>query len=135
MVVTHPTENKTERRAQGQTEIHAQFLGELNRGWVNASLVKQWGQQVDRSGGDMDEGWKKGLEDAEKVKDLSNEERLEALAVELLPSDEEWSDMEVSPGSKENKPEKNDSPNKKRRRIMVLDSDDSDGDTTFEPSK
>ena len=40
---------------------------------------------------------------------------------------------EVSPGSKENKPEGE--PVKKRRRIIQLDSDDSGEDETFNPTK
>ena len=38
----------------------------------------------------------------------------------------------MSPGSKENKPK---SPKNKKRKVMVLDSDDSDGDEDFKPSK
>ena len=45
--------------------------------------------------GEKDEAWIKGVEEAEKVKTLSNQERLDLLLVPLLPSDEEWSDQEV----------------------------------------
>ena len=41
---------------------------------------------------------------------------------------------QVSPGSKENKAQPK-SPKNKKRRVMVLDSDDSDGDEDFKPSK
>ena len=41
---------------------------------------------------------------------------------------------QVSPGSKENRAQLK-SPKNKRRRVMVLDSDDSDGDEDFKPSK
>ena len=47
------------------------------------------------SEGEKDEAWIKGVEEAEKVKTLSNQERLDLLLVPLLPSDEEWSDQEV----------------------------------------
>ena len=116
-------------------EIHVQFLGEQSRAWVSTGLVKRWEEKVDRSEGEREEAWRKGLADAEKVTSLSPEERLDVLLVTLLPSDDEWSEgeEETSPGAKENK--EAGSPSKKRRRIMVLDSDDSDGDPAFEPSK
>ena len=78
---------------------------------------------------------------------MSNEERIDLLLVDHLPSDDEFDSIadadastEVSPGSKENDPKAAKSPiasqPKKRRRILTLDSDDDSGDdATFEPSK
>ena len=73
---------------------------------------------------------------------MTNEERIELILVDLIPSDEEWdpdNSTEVSPGSKENDPKADKEPSgsrpKKRRRIMELDSDDSGDDQTFKPSK
>merc|ERR1719450_1657966 len=98
-------------------------------------MIRKWGENVLKDGED-DKNWVKGVKDAEEVANLSNEERLDVLLVNLLPSDEEWSDEEVSPGSKENKKKGGGKePEKKRRRIMTLDSDDSDGDADFNPSK
>ena len=75
--------------------------------------------------GEGDKNWEKGVRDAENVASMTNQERLGTLLVDLLPSDEEWSEDEVSPGSKENKPEVKDrgEPEKKRRRIITMDSD------------
>ena len=80
------------------------------------------------------------MADARKVESLSPVERLDLLLVHLLPSDEEdWDEdlqeEEVSPGSKENKPANGEPPNKKRKRIIIMDSDDSADDETFAPSK
>ena len=78
---------------------------------------------------------------------MSNEERIDLLLVDHLPSDDEFDSIadadestEVSPGSKENDPKAAKSPSasqpKKRRRILTLDSDDDSGDdATFKPSK
>eukprot|EP00092_Neocalanus_flemingeri_P028075 GFUD01030482.1.p1 GENE.GFUD01030482.1~~GFUD01030482.1.p1 ORF type:complete len:698 (+),score=201.77 GFUD01030482.1:315-2096(+) len=97
-------------------------------------MVKQWGETV-RGLRDWvgDKNWEKGVQDAEKVVTLSNEERLETLLVDHLPSDEEWSDKEVSFGSKwnEDKVEGMES----NKRILMMDSDDSDEDPEFKPSK
>ena len=82
-----------------------------------------------------------------QVENMSNEERIDLLLVDHLPSDDEFDSIadadastEVSPGSKENDPKAAKSPSasqpKKRRRILTLDSDDDSGDdATFEPSK
>ena len=135
MVCNHPTDKKTTRKG----EIHVQFLDTpVTRSWVPLTMIKRWGEKVLREG-EGDKNWEKGVRDAEKVAEMSNQERLDTLLVDLLPSDEEWSEedeMEVSPGSKENKPGPNgDEPEKKRRRIIQMDSDDSDNDESFQPSK
>jgi len=132
MVCNHPTEGKSARKG----EIHVMFLDTpVNRSWVNATMVKKWGESVLKDGAG-DKNWEKGVKDAEAVAGLSNEERLETLLVNLLPSDEEWSDEEISPGSKENKHKSvSQEPERKRRRIIMMDSDDSDCDEDFKPSK
>jgi len=132
MVCNHPTEGKSARKG----EVHVMFLDTpVNRSWVSDTMIKKWDESVLKDGAG-DKNWEKGVKDAEGVANLSNEERLDVLLVSLLPSDEEWSDEEVSPGSKENKDKGGvKEPEKKRRRIMVLDSDDSDGDEDFKPSK
>ena len=131
MVCNHPTAGKTYRKG----EIHVQFLDTpVTRSWVPLSMVKKWGEKVVKEGGPDLPSWVAGVEQAEKAVGLTDQERLDTLLVTLLPSDEEWSDEEVSPGSKENK-KTGVEPDKKRRRILVLDSDDSDGDESFKPSK
>lgn len=132
MVCNHPTEERSARKG----EVHVMFLDTpVNRSWVSDTMIRKWGENVLKDGED-DKNWVKGVKDAEEVANLSNEERLDVLLVNLLPSDEEWSDEEVSPGSKENKKKGGGKePEKKRRRIMTLDSDDSDGDADFNPSK
>ena len=85
-----------ERKVQGQKEYHVQFLGEESRSWISGDCVKKWKEREAKgSEGEKDEAWIKGVEEAEKVKTLSNQERLDLLLVPLLPSDEEWSDQEV----------------------------------------
>ena len=91
------TQDKVERRVQGQREYHVQFLGEQSRSWITADCVKRWEKEVNKSEGERDENWRKGVQEAEKVKTLSNQERLDLLLVPLLPSDDDWSDEEVSP--------------------------------------
>ena len=90
------TQDKVERRVQGQREYHVQFLGEQSRSWISADCVRRWEKEVSKSEGEKDESWRKGVEEAEKVKTLSNQERLDLLLVPLLPSDDDWSDEEVS---------------------------------------
>ena len=80
---------------QGQRERHVQFLGEQSRSWISADCVKRWEEEVNKSEGVKDESWRNGVKEAENVKTLSNQERLDLLLVPLLPSDEEWSDEEV----------------------------------------
>ena len=138
MVCNHPTSGKSVRKG----EIHVQFLDTpVTRSWVPLDMIKRWGDKVLKDGGEGDKNWEKGVKDAEKVASMTNEERLEILLVDLLPSDEDWSDEEVSPGSKENstkqpRESKDPGPEKKRRRIIVMDSDvdDSDNDESFKPS-
>jgi len=134
MVCNHPTEERSARKG----EVHVMFLDTpVNRSWVSDTMIKMWGDSVMKEGAG-DKNWEKGVRDANAVASLSNEERLEVLLVNLLPSDDEWDEEEeeVSPGSKENKERGGgNEPEKKRRRIMVLDSDDSDGDADFNPSK
>ena len=89
------TQDKVERRVQGQREYHVQFLGEQSRSWISADCVRRWEKEVNKSEGEKDESWKKGVEEAENVKTLSNQERLDLLLVPLLPSDDDWSDQEV----------------------------------------
>lgn len=84
-----------ERKVQGQKEYHVQFLGEHSRSWISADCVRRWEKEVNKSEGEKDESWRKGVEEAENVKTLSNQERLDLLLVPLLPSDEEFSDEEV----------------------------------------
>jgi len=134
MVCNHPTEGKSARKG----EVHVQFLDTpVTRAWVADRMIKKWGENVLKDG-KGDKNWEKGVKDAEMVVGISNEERLETLLVNLLPSDEEWSDEEVSPGSKENKEKavEGKEPERKRRRIIMMDSDDdSGGDEDFKPSK
>ena len=86
-----------ERRVQGHREYHVQFLGEQSRSWISADCVKRWEQDVNKGEGEKEESWRKAVEEAEKVKTLSNQERLDLLLVPHLPSDDDdWSDQEVS---------------------------------------
>ena len=86
-----------ERRVQGQREYHVQFLGEQSRSWISADCVRRWEAEVNKSEGEKDELWRKGVKEAENVKTLSNQERLELLLVPLLESDDDgWSDEEVN---------------------------------------
>ena len=92
LVCNHPTSGRSARKG----EIHVQFLDKpVTRSWVSISMIKRWGEK--------NTSWEDGVKQAENAAGLSNEERLELLLVTLLPSDEEWSDEDVSPGSKENK--------------------------------
>lgn len=144
MICNHPSTGKTERKK----ETHVQFFDDpVTRSWIDKDMIKAWSEKVEHT--ESDEVWKKGFADAKKVENMSNEERIDLLLVDHLPSDEELDDWdadeskELSPGSKENDPnaenkkeDKTEGQPKKRRRVMTLDSDDdSDGDQTFKPSK
>eukprot|EP00092_Neocalanus_flemingeri_P023710 GFUD01025715.1.p1 GENE.GFUD01025715.1~~GFUD01025715.1.p1 ORF type:complete len:395 (-),score=174.53 GFUD01025715.1:461-1645(-) len=119
LVCTHRGE--VERKVQGGMELNIWFLGENSRSWVASSMVRPWEEEVDKSGGDRDEEWRKGVEEAEGAVDLGDEERL-AL---LLPGEEDPADEEEDePESPEAKVKP---PSAKRRRIVVCNSD-SDSD-------
>jgi len=142
LVCNHPTEGKHHRK----NEIHVQFFDEtVTRAWIGESMIKSLDDKVPAPV-PKDVHWEKGVKDAEKVKGMSNEERIETLLVEMLPSDDEdgWGNEDVSPGSKENKPTKpknnektGETPPTKRRRIIMMDSDEDDSgdDKDFKPSK
>ena len=100
LVCNHPTEGKAYRKG----EIHVQFFDNpVARSWVSDSLVKKWSEghgTVTRPPTSRPDfaNWEKGVADGEKVAGMTNEERLDTLLVELLPSDEEddWDGQEVS---------------------------------------
>jgi len=127
-----PTEERVERKSQGVVEIHVLFLGEDNRDWVARSLVKLWGEDVDRTGGEKDDAWKDGVKAAEEAVDWSEEKRLSVL---LKTEDEDGSEDEEEEGP--DSPEKKvKSPPKKRRRIVMPESDDSESEAeTYEVEK
>jgi len=128
MVCNHPIEGKSARKG----DIHVMFLDTpVNRSWVSDRMIKHWGESVFKDG-TGDKNWENGVNDAEMVAGLSNEKRLETLLVKLLPSDddEESSDEEVSLWSRN----KDKEPERKRRGIIIMDSDDSDGDEDFNPT-
>ena len=86
LVCDHPTEKRSFRKQ----ELHVQFFDDpITRAWVNIDLIKPFNEKVGRGEG-ADKTWDKGLKDAEKVAELSNEERLDLLLVQHLPSDDEW---------------------------------------------
>ena len=86
LVCDHPTEKRSFRKQ----ELHVQFFDDpITRAWVNIDLIKPFNEKVGRGEG-ADQTWDKGLKDAEKVVELSNEERLDLLLVQHLPSDDEW---------------------------------------------
>lgn len=115
-------------------EIHVQFFDTpVTRAWISESLVRDWADKV-APGQATDHKWEKGVKDAEAVAGLSCSDRLDVVLLQEMPSDDEWNE-EVSPGSKENKPDAGAGPARKRRRIILMDSDDSGDDATFQPKK
>jgi len=124
-----------ERKVEGQRELNVWFLGENSRSWVAKSMVRVWGQEVDRSQGEADKLWRKGLKEAEEAVELTQEERL----AKMLPEEEETESEEESEDEDEETKEsetKIKSPPKKRRRIvMAEDSDSESEDEKFEVEK
>jgi len=116
---------RLERKVEGVREFNVWFLGEDSRSWVPKSMIRLWGMEVDRTGGEEDELWKKGLELAESTADLSQEERLE----KFFPAEDEESEGDAEDDDKDTK-----SPLKKRRRIIMADSE-SEEEETFEVEK
>jgi len=125
--------DRLERKVEGVREFNVWFLGEDSRSWVPKSMLRLWGMEVDRTGGEEDELWRKGLELAEETADLTQQERLDKFFPkedEEEESDGDNADAEDDKGSK--------SPAKKRRRIIVADSDsesESEEEETFEVEK
>jgi len=124
---------KVERRVEGVREFNVWFLGEDSRSWVPKSMLRMWGMEVDSTGGEEDELWKKGLELAEGAAELTQKERLK----KILPKEEDDEESEAGESEVDENDKKCKSPAKKRRRIMVADSDsesEEDGET-FEVEK
>jgi len=122
--------DKLERKVEGVREFNVWFLGEDSRSWVPKSMLRLWGMEVDRTGGEEDELWRKGLELAEETTDLTQQERLE----KFFPTEEEEEEGDENDKSEDD--ERIKSPAKKRRRIIVADSDsESEEEETFEVEK
>jgi len=51
IVCEHPSQGEVERGSGTSVEVHVKFLGEEHRSWIAASLLKQWDEEVDKSGG------------------------------------------------------------------------------------
>ena len=83
-------------------------------------MIKLWDEDVDRSGGNKEEAWLKGMEEAEEAATLTNEERLALLVVDRVEEDEADDDDEVEekPLESKRKREKTRLPVNKRRRIV-----------------
>ena len=108
-----------------------------------------WGMDVDRTGGEADELWKKGLEVAEGMVDFTQEERLENLfpseeeeeeeeeGSENDESDDEKTEQNTNSSPKKRKTEqKTNSPPKKRIKIAVAEDSESESEEeTFEVEK
>lgn len=135
IVCEHPSQGEVERGSGSSVEVHVKFLGEEHRSWIAASLLKQWDEEVDKSGGAKEKAWLKGMEEAEDAVTLTNEERLALLVVDQEDEDEALADDEQS--QEEEKPpkrrrEKSKSPLQKRRRIVRPADSDSDSDSEEE---
>ena len=106
------------------------------RSWIAASLLKQWDEEVDKSGGAKEKAWLKGMEEAEDAVTLTNEERLALLVVDQdededeALADDEQSQEEEKPAKRRR--EKSKSPLHKRRRIVRPADSDSDTDSEEE---
>ena len=57
-------------------------------------MIKLWDEDVDRSGGNKEEVWLKGMEEAEEAATLTNEERLALLVADRVEEDEGDDDEE-----------------------------------------
>ena len=108
----------------------------LSRSWIAASLIKLWDEDVDRSGGNKEEAWLKGMEEAEEAVALTNEERLALLVVDHVEEDEDDDEerevVEEKPLESKRKREKTRLPANKRRRIVRPAVSDSDSDSEEE---
>ena len=103
------------------------------RSWIAASLIKQWDEDVDRSGGNKEESWLKGMEEAEEAATLTNEERLALLVVDRVEEgDDEEREVVEKPLESKRKREKTRLPVNKRRRIVRPADSDSDSDSEEE---
>jgi len=136
IVCEHPSQGEVERGSGTSVEVHVKFLGEEHRSWIAASLLKQWDEEVDKSGGAKEKAWLKGMEEAEDAVALTNEERLALLIVdqdedeEEALADDEQSQEEEKPAKRRR--EKSKSPLHKRRRIVRPADSDSDTDSEEE---
>ena len=94
-------------------------------------MIKLWDEDVDRSGGNKEEAWLKGMEEAEEAATLTNEERLALLVVDRVEEDDvddEEGEVEVKPLESKRKREKTRLPVNKRRRIVRPADSDSDSE-------
>lgn len=135
VVCDHPKREISERKFQGQVEVHVWFLGEQNRDWVARSLLRLWGDgpdELEKAEAAKHKAWREGLKEAEGSVEWSNEKRLGLL---LKTEEEEEEDGSNEEG--ESSPEKKvKSPAKKRRRIVMMESEDSESETeAFEVEK
>ena len=107
----------------------------FSRSWIAASLIKLWDEDVDRSGGNKEEAWLKGMEEAEEAATLTNEERLALLVVDRVEEDDvddEEGEVEEKPFESKRKREKTRLPVSKRMRIVRPADSDSDSDSEEE---
>jgi len=134
IVCEHPKQGEVERGSGSSIEVHVKFLGEDHRSWIAASLIKLWDEDVDRSGGNKEEAWLKGMEEAEEAATLTNEERLALLVVDRVEEDDvdDEEDVEGKPLESKRKREKTRLPVNKRRRIVRPADSDSDSDSEEE---
>ena len=98
-------------------------------------MIKQWDEDVDRSGGNKEEAWLKGMEEAEEAATLTNEERLALLVVDRVEEDDvddEEGQVEEKPLESKRKREKTRLSVNKRRRIVRPADSDSDSDSEEE---
>jgi len=140
VVCEHPSQGEVERGSGSSVEVHVKFLGEDHRSWIAASLIKQWDEEVDKSGTTKESAWLKGMEEAEDAVTLTNEERLALLVVdeeqeegeedEALADDEQSQDEK--PLASKRKRDKSKSPLNKRRRIVRPADSESDSDSEEE---
>ena len=91
-------------------------------------MIKLWDEDVDRSGGNKEEAWLKGMEEAEEAVALTNEERLALLVVDHVEEEE----LVAKPLESKRKREKTKMPVDKRRRIVRPADSDSDSDNEEE---
>ena len=59
----HPTLGRSQREGK----VYVLFLGESSRAWIQGGRVRRWGEEVDRSKGKIEDGWRRGVVMAEEV--------------------------------------------------------------------
>lgn len=134
LVCLHPTK----KVAKENGKIHVQFFDDPpTRSWIDRRFVKPYtGSSSFESLGmpkPTDRTWKNGCEEADRALEKSLEERLE-LVVELLPSDEENSNVEENATPRVSRKKKGkEGPTPKRRRIITGGNSDDDSGDEYKP--